>query len=76
MTKLMRPHSHSAGGPINRRFSTRFRFFGRITESYAVCVPRGPFERIGVSDERLTSPGGGLAHLEIFRRHVCRDRAR
>jgi hypothetical protein len=62
------------GWPHHRRVSTRFRFFGRITESYAVCLPRGSFERIGGSDERFTSPGGGLAHLGIFRRYVCRDR--
>jgi hypothetical protein len=50
-------------------------FFGRITESYAFSVPRGPFERIGGFDERFTSPGGGLANLEIFRRFDCRARA-
>jgi hypothetical protein len=51
-------------------------FFGQITESNAFSVPRGLFERIGGFDERFTSPGGGLANLEIFRRYVCRSGAR
>jgi hypothetical protein len=51
-------------------------FFGPITESNAFSVPRSLFERIGGFDERFTSPGGGLANLEIFRRYVCREGAR
>jgi hypothetical protein len=56
--------------------SSRAGFFGRITESNAFSMPRSLFERIGGFDERFTSPGGGLANLEIFRRYVCRDDAR
>jgi hypothetical protein len=56
--------------------SSQAGFFGRITESNAFSVPRSLFERVGGFDERFTSPGGGLANLEIFRRYVCRDGAR
>ena len=51
-------------------------FFGQIAESNAFSIPRGLFERTGGFDERFTSPGGGLANLEIFRRYVCRNGAR
>jgi hypothetical protein len=56
--------------------SSQAGFFGQITESNAFSMPRSLFERIGGFDERFTSPGGGLANLEIFRRYVCRDGAR
>jgi hypothetical protein len=56
--------------------SSQAGFFGLITESNAFSVPRSLFERMGGFDERFTSPGGGLANLEIFRRYVCRDGAR
>lgn len=51
-------------------------FFMPILESNAFAVSRSLFERVGGYDERFTSPGGGLANLEIFRRYTTRTNAR
>ena len=51
-------------------------FFGDITESNSFSISRTSFDRHGGFDERFTSPGGGLANLEIFRRYVTRPDAR
>lgn len=49
-------------------------FFRPIAESNAFSVPRHLLERIGGYDERYTSPGGGLANLELFRRYATDPR--
>lgn len=47
-------------------------FFQGIAESNAFSMSRDLFLRYGGYDERFTSPGAGLANLEIFQRYVCR----
>jgi len=44
--------------------------FRPIRESNAFSVSREQLQRLGGYDERFTSPGGGLANLEMFGRHV------
>jgi len=44
--------------------------FRPIHESNAFSVSREHLARLGGYDERFTSPGGGLANLEIFGRYV------
>lgn len=44
--------------------------FRPLLESNAFSVPREQFRRLRGYDERFTSPGGGLANLEIFGRYV------
>jgi hypothetical protein len=39
-------------------------------------MSRRMFEEVGGFDERFTSPGAGLANLEIFHRYVTRPDAR
>jgi hypothetical protein len=56
--------------------SSSYGYFGHITESNAFSVSRELFEAYGGFDERFTSPGGGLANLEIFKRYVSRPDAR
>jgi glycosyltransferase involved in cell wall biosynthesis len=51
-------------------------FFGEIAESNAFSISRRLFEQYGGYDERFTSPGGGLANLEIFARYATRPNAR
>ena len=51
-------------------------FFRPIGESNAFSIRRSAFERMGGFDERFTSPGAGLANLEMFARYVTRPGAR
>lgn len=51
-------------------------FFSNIAESNSFSMSRKLFNRYGGFDERFTSPGGGLANLEIFHRYVTRPDAR
>jgi len=51
-------------------------FFRPIMESNAFSIRRSAFERMGGFDERFTSPGAGLANLEMFQRCVTRSNAR
>jgi hypothetical protein len=45
-------------------------FFSNIQESNAFAVSRSLYEMVGGFDERFSSPGGGIANLEIFCRYV------
>lgn len=51
-------------------------FFQPVNESNAFSLSRSRWERLGGFDERYTSPGGGLANLEVFRRHTMAPDAR
>lgn len=51
-------------------------FFEPAGESTAFAVRRSTWEQFGGFDERFTSPGGGLANMELFGRLVTRDDAR
>jgi glycosyltransferase involved in cell wall biosynthesis len=51
-------------------------FFAPAGESTAFSVPRTLWEAVGGYDERFTSPGGGLANMELFGRYVTRPDAR
>lgn len=56
--------------------SSRFGFLRAPAESNAFAVRRERWEAIGGYDERFTSPGGGLANLEVFTRHATAPGAR
>jgi hypothetical protein len=45
-------------------------FLGAVAESNAFALPRSLFMAVGGFDERFTSPGGGLANLDFFKRVV------
>jgi hypothetical protein len=51
-------------------------FFRPIAESNAFAIRRDLYERLGGYDERFTSPGAGLANLEMFHRYTTRPGAR
>jgi hypothetical protein len=51
-------------------------FFAPAGESTAFSVPRTLWEDVGGYDERFTSPGAGLANMELFGRYVTRPAAR
>jgi len=53
--------------------SSKSGFFSAIRESNAFVASRIMLEKIGKFDERFTSPGGGLANLEIFSRYVTTE---
>lgn len=48
-------------------------WFGRLSESNCLAVPRAAWDALGGLDERFTVPGGGLVNLDFYRR-AC-DRA-
>lgn len=50
-------------------------FFRPILESNAFSVSREQLRQLGGYDERFTSPGGGLANLEMFSRYVTAPHA-
>lgn len=56
--------------------SSRAGFFRPISESNSFSLPRDLLNRHGGFDERFTSPGAGLANLEIFSRYVTRPDAK
>lgn len=53
--------------------SSQAGFFSAIAESNAFAVSRSLLDKLGLYDERFTSPGGGLANLEIFSRFVTAE---
>lgn len=53
--------------------SSQAGFFSAIAESNAFAVSRSLLDKLGLYDERFTSPGGGLANLEIFSRYVTAE---
>lgn len=48
--------------------SSEFGWFGNLAESCAFFVPREYFESLGGFDERVTTPGGGLANSDFYTR--------
>ena len=53
--------------------SSQAGFFAAIAESNAFAASRALLDKLGLYDERFTSPGGGLANLEIFSRYVTSE---
>jgi hypothetical protein len=51
-------------------------FWNPIQESNAFSIPRGLLDDLGSYHTGFTSPGGGLANLEIFARYVQRTNAK
>ena len=48
--------------------SSRRGWFHPMSESNCIAVSRAMFEELGGFDERFTSPGGGLANLDFYKR--------
>ena len=50
--------------------SSKHGFFSAIRESNAFVISRQLLDRIGYYNENFSSPGGGMANLELFSRYV------
>lgn len=55
--------------------SSRHGWFGPMAESCAILVAREHFEELGGYDEKVTTPGGGLANSDFYTRALA-DRRR
>lgn len=53
--------------------SSRRGWFGPLSESNALFMPRALWEELGGLDERFALPGGGLANHDLFRRACALD---
>ena len=54
--------------------SSREGWFGQMAESCAILVPRARFEEAGGYEEKVTTPGGGLANADFYAR-ITADRS-
>jgi hypothetical protein len=53
--------------------SSRFGWFGPVSESNGLFLPRALWRELNGLDERFELPGGGLANLDLFRRACALD---